>query len=374
MPPSTLLSPLEYEFRLRLEMRRAERLLSTLCVVTFHHATSARSVRRIAEMIVESLGAVPQEVIFSIRRNDEAAILLTNTEKADALRAVEAAATSVGVLATAAVHCYPDDVVASLIDGKDASQLAFVAFDADQRPRDVVLKRWIDVLGALIALVGTAPIMVVAAFAVAVTSRGPVLFKQARIGRHGRKFFLFKFRTMYHGADEGFHREYVTTIIRSQRPSSAGGVPPASWKQLDDDPRITPVGRQLRRLKIDEFPQFFNVLRGDMSLVGPRPALSYEVALYQVWQLRRLLESVPGVTGLWQVTGDSHTTFDDMVRMDLHYIDRWSNRLDLKILLATARLLLERVPELLDAKRVAARKARSAPPKPVSAVVGQGKA
>jgi lipopolysaccharide/colanic/teichoic acid biosynthesis glycosyltransferase len=344
--PSVLLtSPNTFERWLRTEMRRAERRRSTLCVVTIGRTNDADSVGRAAEAIAKRLRTIPPEVIASIRHGNEPSVLLPDTEKADALRAVQEAANSVGIAKSAVVHCYPADVVASLVEGLDASHLPFVAVDPNERRLDVLVKRCIDVAVALMALTCLAPIMAAAAIAVAATSKGPVLFKQARIGRYGRSFVLYKFRSMHRDADERVHREHVTGIIKAQETSAA------VWKQLDHDPRVTTVGKALRRLKIDEFPQFINVLKGDMSLVGPRPALSYEVSLYQPWHIRRLLQMAPGITGLWQVTGDRHTTFNDMVRMDLQYIDRWSNRMDLKILLATAALMLRRVLEQLHAKR-----------------------
>ena len=373
--PSVLLaSPKTFERRLRTEMRRAERRRSTLCVVTIVCTTAADSVERAAEAIAKRLRTIPPEVIASIRQGNEASVLLPDTEKADALQAVQEAATSVGIPKTAAVHCYPDDVVASLVDGMDASHLPFVAVDPDERRLGVLVKRCIDISVALIALTCLAPIMAVAAIAVAATSRGPVLFKQARIGRYGRSFVLYKFRSMHRDADERVHREHVTRIIKAQETSAADAASTAVWKQLDHDPRVTTVGKALRRLKIDELPQFINVLKGDMSLVGPRPALSYEVSLYQPWHIRRLLQLAPGITGLWQVTGDRHTTFNEMVRMDLQYIDRWSNRMDLKILLATAALMLRRVLEQFRAKRAASGDAGVAPLSGVRAVVDQGKA
>ena len=136
-------------------------------------------------------------------------------------------------------------------------------------------------------------------------------------------------RTMFADNDPGIHREYVQSFIAGKA-QEAGAV-----YKIKDDPRITPLGRFLRRTSLDEFPQFWNVLRGEMSLVGPRPPLPYEFDAYDLWHRRRVLEMKPGVTGLWQVMGRSRTSFDDMVRMDLRYCQRWSLWLDLKILLAT---------------------------------------
>jgi lipopolysaccharide/colanic/teichoic acid biosynthesis glycosyltransferase len=139
---------------------------------------------------------------------------------------------------------------------------------------------------------------------------------------------------MYVNVDHAIHQAYVTQFINANAPAAGGGN--ATFK-IVNDPRVTPVGRFLRKTSLDELPQFWNVVRGEMSLVGPRPPLPYEVAQYKPWHYRRVLDAKPGVTGLWQVTGRSRTTFDDMVRLDLRYARTYSVWTDLKILLATPR-------------------------------------
>jgi lipopolysaccharide/colanic/teichoic acid biosynthesis glycosyltransferase len=148
---------------------------------------------------------------------------------------------------------------------------------------------------------------------------------------------MFKFRTMHVNADSGIHQQYFKSFIHSSRPSASSEN--VVFK-IVDDPRVTPVGHFLRKSSLDEFPQFWNVLKGDMSLVGPRPPLAYEVAQYKRWHRRRVLDAKPGITGLWQVTGRSRTTFDEMVRLDLRYAKNWSVWMDLKILLATPRAVM----------------------------------
>jgi len=155
--------------------------------------------------------------------------------------------------------------------------------------------------------------LAVIATLVRLTSRGAVFYAQERMGLDGKAFTVYKFRSMYDGAE-----------------SETGPV----WAR-EDDPRATPIGRWLRRLDLDELPQLWNVLRGDMSLVGPRPPIPYELEKYALWHRRRILEAKPGITGLWQVYGRSRTTFDDMVRLDLRYICQRSLWLDLWILLRT---------------------------------------
>jgi lipopolysaccharide/colanic/teichoic acid biosynthesis glycosyltransferase len=162
-----------------------------------------------------------------------------------------------------------------------------------------------------------------------------VLFRQRRVGQYGKRFTLFKFRSMQADNDHNIHKAFVTQMIASEAAHTATSKNGEKVYKLTNDSRITPVGKFLRRTSLDEFPQFLNVLLGDMSLVGPRPAVRYEVAAYQTWHRRRVLEFKPGITGLWQVAGRSRVKFDEMVRMDLRYAASWSIWLDLKILLLT---------------------------------------
>jgi lipopolysaccharide/colanic/teichoic acid biosynthesis glycosyltransferase len=167
------------------------------------------------------------------------------------------------------------------------------------------------------------------------TSKGPVIYKQERLGRFGARFKCLKFRTMYSNNDPKIHQEYVQKFIAGKDGlnNSEGSDKPVY--KLVKDPRVTFVGGLLRKTSLDELPQFWNVLRGDMSLVGPRPPVPYEFEVYDIWHRRRVLEVRPGVTGLWQVSGRNRTRFDEMVRLDLRYCQTWSIWLDLKILLAT---------------------------------------
>jgi lipopolysaccharide/colanic/teichoic acid biosynthesis glycosyltransferase len=164
-------------------------------------------------------------------------------------------------------------------------------------------------------------------------SRGPVFFGQVRVGQKMKSFKMLKFRTMHLNADDKLHHEYVTQFIKAG--ASATDTVKAGLFKMTNDPRITPVGHFLRKTSLDELPQLWNVLRGDMSLVGPRPPLPYEVEQYQPWHCRRVVDAKPGITGLWQVTGRSRTTFDEMVRLDLRYARTRSLWTDIKILLAT---------------------------------------
>lgn len=195
-------------------------------------------------------------------------------------------------------------------------------------------KRLMDIVGSLMALVIGLPLFIAIAIAVKLTSNGPVLFCQQRLGQYGKKFNFFKFRSMTVDNDATIHREYIKSFIANGNGASQmdGG---ASTYKIAADPRVTPLGRFLRKTSLDELPQFLNVLKGDMSLVGPRPPVIYEAECYRPWHRTRLLAAKPGLTGLWQVAGRSRVKFDDMVRMDLKYATSWSLWLDIKILMRT---------------------------------------
>ncbi|MBK9170116.1 MAG: sugar transferase [Bryobacterales bacterium] len=202
-----------------------------------------------------------------------------------------------------------------------------------------ILKRGLDILGSLAAIVLFSPFLIGAALAVKLTSAGPVLFRQRRVGQYGKTFTFLKFRSMHTANNPAAHEAFVKSLIRAKHGAGSRNGTDQVFK-LTNDPRITPVGRFIRRTSIDELPQFFNVLAGDMSLVGPRPPIPYEVRHYDTWHQRRFLAVKPGITGLWQVTARSKVGFDDMVRLDLQYARTWSLWLDLKILLQTPRAVL----------------------------------
>jgi len=189
-------------------------------------------------------------------------------------------------------------------------------------------KRAMDLLGAAAALIVLSPILAVVALLILITDGRPILFRQPRAGRDGQPFSIAKFRTMRRGADA------ERDALRARNEIQGG----ASFK-LTDDPRVTKLGQALRRWSIDELPQFWNVLLGDMSLVGPRPHPFDDVAGYADWHHRRL-EMKPGITGLWQISARSNPDFDEWVRLDLEYIDHWSLGLDVQIMLKTPGALL----------------------------------
>ncbi len=199
-------------------------------------------------------------------------------------------------------------------------------------------KRFLDLSCILIALPLWLPVMALASLAIMFVSPGPILFRQERIGYRGRRFSCLKFRTMLVGADSSLHKRHLQGLMTSRAP----------MKKMDvtGDPRLIPLGALLRSTGLDELPQIINVLRGDMSLVGPRPCLPYEYEAYRPWQTERF-KGLPGLTGLWQVSGKNKTTFDEMIHLDISYLRSKSIWFDLGIMLKTAPALLQQVKELL---------------------------
>jgi lipopolysaccharide/colanic/teichoic acid biosynthesis glycosyltransferase len=193
-----------------------------------------------------------------------------------------------------------------------------------------IAKRALDISASGIALLVASPVMALIVAAVRLESPGPILFRQERIGLGGRPFTVFKFRSMDAAADEEEHRAYVSRLLRGDPADAMGDT----WQPIAADRRVTRVGSFLRRSHLDELPQLLNILRGEMSLVGPRPPIPYEVELYEAWHLRRL-SVLPGLTGLWQATAWGRLSFDEGVRLDIDYVERRSFGLDLWILLRT---------------------------------------
>jgi len=231
-------------------------------------------------------------------------------------------------------HVFPEDRKLDLDQPADRRLYPDLAAPDNKARLSQATKRAIDIVGSLAALTLVSPLLVIIAVAVKLTSRGPVLFRQQRIGRYGIPFTFLKFRSMHHRADAAIHRNYVTRLISGEH-NSQGVEGDGALYKIKNDPRVTSVGKILRKTSLDELPQFLNVLLGQMSLVGPRPPISYEAESYDVWHRRRFLEVKPGITGLWQVEGRSRVKFDEMVRLDLRYAKRWSPWLDIKILLRT---------------------------------------
>lgn len=238
------------------------------------------------------------------------------------------------------LHSYPEDA-----EEKPGNKNVFDLYlypDLSRKNRtgrmSLVLKRLFDILGSACALVLLSPLFLVIAVAVRVSSEGPVFYRQTRVGLAGKEFTFLKFRSMFVNNDPNTHIDYIKRYINGASDGDRDGkcIPgQGGVYKITHDPRITSIGRLLRRLSLDELPQFINVLKGEMSLVGPRPPIPYECDNYETWHRGRVLEVKPGLTGLWQVRGRSRMAFNDMVRLDLQYARERSFWLDLKILLET---------------------------------------
>lgn len=233
---------------------------------------------------------------------------------------------------------YPDHLFERLLAERETTPDLFPLELDEGEGRNkfgLAIKRGIDIAGSIGGLTLLFPLMVLIAVAVKVSSPGPVLFRQTRLGLKGTRFLFYKFRSMYWNSSDRVHRQYVASLIEGKiHPLHPQGNQGPLYK-ISRDNRVTRVGKILRKLSLDELPQLINVFKGEMSLVGPRPPIPYEIEKYKPWHLQRVLEMKPGMTGLWQVGGRSTTTFDEMVRLDLRYVRKWSLWLDFKILLKT---------------------------------------
>lgn len=234
-------------------------------------------------------------------------------------------------------HVFPEHWDQESTHGNPALYPDFVNRNQAQKFGRIV-KRGMDIAGSAAALALLFPVFLVVAVLVKLSSKGPVLFQQERLGQFGKPFTFLKFRSMYANNDRRIHQEFMRRVIKGDHDGRADGVNKTVYK-MTNDPRITRIGWILRRTSLDELPQFINVLKGDMSLVGPRPPIAYECKEYDIWHRRRVLEVKPGITGLWQIKGRSRVRFDDMVRLDLQYVRTWSLWLDLQILMQTPRAL-----------------------------------
>jgi len=210
----------------------------------------------------------------------------------------------------------------------------------EKKKTSLLIKRSMDIVGSAVALLVFSPLFLVLSAIIKFTSEGPVFFRQPRVSQYGKHFTFLKFRSMKVSTSDAIHKDYVKNFIAGKAESSSTEGQKAPVYKITNDPRVTAIGRFMRRSSLDELPQFWNVFIGEMSLVGPRPPIPYELEAYDVWHRRRLLEVKPGITGLWQVHGRSSTTFDEMVRLDLQYSRTWSPMLDIKILLDTPRAVL----------------------------------
>jgi lipopolysaccharide/colanic/teichoic acid biosynthesis glycosyltransferase len=192
-------------------------------------------------------------------------------------------------------------------------------------------KRTFDIILSSIALWLLSPLFLAIAIGIKLSSKGPVVFKQVRIGKNGKPFNFYKFRSMHLGTNDNQHKEYVQDFIKGNNNNQDKNI---QVFKITDDPRIFRFGKFIRKTSLDEFPQFFNVFKGDMTLVGPRPCLPYEWECYENWHKNRL-NTLPGCTGLWQALGRSSVTFEEMVILDLYYISNMTLWLDFRIVVQT---------------------------------------
>lgn len=333
---------------LMLERRRAERSRRPFILMLLH--SNEQSETRLLEHVLPVLISNTREsdligwyresvtvgIIFTEMAGDEktaiAGTLLQKVESA----IVGAMGADTLTRISISTHVFPEDWDAADSNWTGDSKL-YPEMQPKLAKRDLLLglKRAIDIAGSAAVLLVMFPILAVIALIIKLTSEGPVLFEQERLGQGGTRFKCLKFRTMYTNSDPKIHREYIQRYIAGNAQKGKSANSEKTLYKLTADPRVTAIGRFLRKTSLDEFPQFWNVLRGEMSLVGPRPPVPYEFEVYDIWHRRRVLELKPGVTGLWQVSGRNRMLFDDMVRLDLRYSQKWSLWLDLKIILAT---------------------------------------
>jgi exopolysaccharide biosynthesis polyprenyl glycosylphosphotransferase len=203
----------------------------------------------------------------------------------------------------------------------------------------MLMKRLFDLIVSVSLLTLFHPLILFISLLIKIFSPGPVLFRQVRAGQHGREFTMWKFRTMKLETDDSIHREYATKLITGQELNFSDALRREQVFKMTTDPRVTPIGHILRRTSLDELPQLLNVAKGEMSIVGPRPPIFYELNHYKEWHKKRL-RAKPGLTGLWQVSGRSSVPFDEMVLLDLYYIDHWSLKTDLEILFRTVPVVI----------------------------------
>ena len=327
-------------FRERRRAERSDRPVSLLLVTAERREHGSTDAWRALVRVIAA-GRRDTEVVGWFKKRETLGVIVpadgrypVDIRHTELLRTLQAAAAP-GFSVQLCVHPAPD----SSTPGMHAIDALLAPTLDEARPcRYDAVKRLLDVLLSAALLILLSPLMLVVAALVKLTSRGPVLFKQQRIGQRMRPFVMLKFRTMEVNAAPAIHQEFVSAFI-SGRDRDTKADPDRVFK-IVKDPRVTSIGHFLRRTSIDELPQFWNVLRGDMSLVGPRPPLPYEVAHYKSWHLRRIVGAKPGLTGLWQVKGRSRTTFDEMVRLDLQYVQRRSLWTDLRILFATPRAVI----------------------------------
>jgi lipopolysaccharide/colanic/teichoic acid biosynthesis glycosyltransferase len=347
VPGGQILTRSQFLRQLHFERRRADRSKAPLSIVVARledcELDEAAGFRELAALLLEGRRETDFHGYLGERQG---AALLPDTGPAGAQEvARKLNERAGGRRLSVTVATYPDDIFVRLlnVDASARESDPFLLEGVSNRGRlSLGVKRLIDVVGSTLLLIVASPLMLLTSVAIAATSRGPVVFRQVRLGQGGAQFVFYKFRSMRVDANDQIHRDYVSSLIDGRLDQVNQGDAEKPRYKIKADPRVTGVGRVIRATSIDELPQLFNVLKGDMSLVGPRPPLPYEAEQYESWHLRRILEVRPGITGLWQVEGRSRTSFDDMVRLDLRYSADWSLWLDFTILARTVLVVLGR--------------------------------
>jgi len=344
-PADDVLLKDEFLRELHREKRRAERSKSPLSLALFRTDQHGVNAECNIDDLLEILQGAKRETDILGQTDDNTLVVLCPDTDGDGIIGFTG---KLGILAKtlsyrSIVATYPDHLFDNFdsVIRHETELHGFLTTDSlATGGREYALKFWLDMIGALLALCLFAPLMAVVAVIIALTSPGPIIFRQTRLGKKGVPFVVYKFRSMVTGGDDTIHRAFVAKLIKVG--NGVGAIPghDIPTYKIRSDPRVTSIGRVIRKTSIDEFPQLFNVLKGDMSLVGPRPPIAYEASNYEPWHLRRILATKPGLTGLWQVEGRSKVSFNEMVRMDLRYIRRSSLALDIKILLKTVLVVL----------------------------------
>ena len=344
--PVNLLSKSYFLEQLRREKRRADRSNIPVSIALFYpeknKSGELSNIKEILELLQNSIRET--DIIGSLGDNIIGIILTdTDEERTQEFKKRIIKGAHEDLAFSIITETYPNQIFYDLLIENPNQSDSYPLFLNDSKETNQLvhsLKRMLDVIGALLGIMFFSPVMLITALAIKGSSPGPVIFKQIRLGKKGIPFVFYKFRSMHHNTDDQIHRQYITHLIQGNLEKINQGDEEKPLYKIKSDPRVTRVGRIIRKTSIDELPQLFNVLKGEMSLVGPRPPLPYEVEKYQSWHLRRVLEMKPGITGLWQVNGRSETSFDDMVRLDIRYIRSWSLMLDIKILVKTVKAVL----------------------------------
>jgi lipopolysaccharide/colanic/teichoic acid biosynthesis glycosyltransferase len=332
-----------------LERRRAERsgrafFLLLMDIEGLAPEGRTEGTRRAASMVTSATREIDLKGWYSHRHVIGVILTETDSDGAEKVKAklLEGIAES-GVLGAdselvkVSVHAFPEDRGAGKRIPDDLKLYPDLSTNKSLKKKGALFKRSVDIAGSIGGLILFSPFFLVIPALIKLTSKGPVFFRQTRVGSLGQTFTFLKFRSMHAGSDPAIHSEYIKKLINEDSAWEGSGK---KVYKISDDPRVTRVGKFLRKTSLDELPQFLNVLSGEMSLVGPRPPIPYEMDCYELWHWRRVMEAKPGLTGLWQVSGRSTKSYNEMVRLDIRYVDRWSLWLDLKIIFLTPLAML----------------------------------